>query len=306
MHSKKMMSRSCDVRFGVVQGRLLPPVGDQIQAFPDRWREELIIAPRVGCRHIEWIVTESCVEQYDASSFARLTRQDVEYIRGSGVDIESVCFDGLMAHDMLLESALLDVYVSKLACHCVELGMKRIVMPFLGQASIQLPTARQHAVRLLNTVIDRVKRATGVDIVFSLETDLDPVQLREFMLFLRFGNVKVTFDTGNLLRLGHDLDTHVTMCGEFIDNVHVKDMTGLLGTTAPLNSGLLLTCGSVLGRLHELGIQTFTLQTARDTDCSELQTFKRNVEIVSTLIDDYYESMRMSIMTPFEHRSSLR
>ena len=41
---------------GIMQGRLLPPVGEHIQAFPAKsWREEFAIARECGLGMIEWI-----------------------------------------------------------------------------------------------------------------------------------------------------------------------------------------------------------------------------------------------------------
>ena len=43
-------------RVGIMQGRLVPPIGDQIQAFPaERWREEFPAAHAAGLDSIEWI-----------------------------------------------------------------------------------------------------------------------------------------------------------------------------------------------------------------------------------------------------------
>ena len=41
---------------GIMQGRLVPPEGDRLQAFPrERWRDEFALAAASGLQCIEWI-----------------------------------------------------------------------------------------------------------------------------------------------------------------------------------------------------------------------------------------------------------
>jgi hypothetical protein len=45
-----------NISFGIMQGRLLPPVGNKIQAFPgEKWEDEFSAAKDCGLDIIEWI-----------------------------------------------------------------------------------------------------------------------------------------------------------------------------------------------------------------------------------------------------------
>ena len=44
-------------KIGIMQGRLLPMVGDRIQAFPgELWRNEFQLGATIGIATIEWIL----------------------------------------------------------------------------------------------------------------------------------------------------------------------------------------------------------------------------------------------------------
>lgn len=279
------------VSYGVVQGRLLPPVDDHhIQAFPtDRWREEFMIASHVGCEHIEWIVTESTDEEFTLNPITHLEPADLDYIRSLNVTIDTLCFDGLMAHDMLTigcethEFRKLTESIITLVRNCSLLGVEKIVLPFLGKASIAFPTARNNACNILETVamrfVEKPLHPLGCNVFFSIETDM---RHDDVFSFAEDHECGVTFDTGNLLRLGYNLREHFDAYGSLIDNVHVKDMTCEFGHTTRLGTGLLAKHCKVLVDLRDMMLKSdhpcrFTFQTARDRMITECELFRRNI-----------------------------
>ena len=58
-------------RLGIIQGRLLPPVDNQIQEFPkDDWKKEFEHINKLKINFIEWIVTK---KSYDSLFDLNLT-----------------------------------------------------------------------------------------------------------------------------------------------------------------------------------------------------------------------------------------
>lgn len=263
------------LRYGIVQGRLSPQVGDFIQNFPTDWRDEFRIAERVGATHIEWIDGAP----NDVIGNSKLIDLDVESLE---VPISAICLDWMVTtrhtsqHDRFVDGLTL----AMMAEQSMDLNINRLVLPLLESASLR--DARE--LGILPEIGDQLDELCDLFplVQFSVETDLDVVGMQE--LAERLGerrNFSVTFDTGNLTRLGYDLNAHIDTYGKIIDNVHIKDcMVG--GTTVPLGTGD--TDLAVVRRLVDLpGVDYITFQTARGPG-DEIETFKRNVEIIERIL----------------------
>lgn len=258
------------MKYGIVQGRLVPQCGKFIQNFPDKdWLNEFQIASRVGCSHIEWIVTR--YRGINDNPLMDLLPDDMAYLKERfNVEISAVCYDAILDRERCRLSNH-EFELATLATRCAQLGIKTIVLPLLEVASIRLPSMRMDA---LNTL----KKYSQLPVNFSLETDLAADELAESLAMLdTWGDlgIGVTLDTGNLTRLGYDIDEHLAAYGGRIDNVHVKD-TLWGGRSVPLGSGNLDL--GVLGRIVKAtGVERVTFQTARLSGNTDIKTFQWNV-----------------------------
>src|SRR5689334_5717466 len=80
---------------GIMQGRLSSPVGDRIQAFPQRtWQNEFVIARQIGITAIEWIAESPLLSNPIWSP------EGIDEIRrcrtASGVQVHFICADYFM------------------------------------------------------------------------------------------------------------------------------------------------------------------------------------------------------------------
>lgn len=268
-------------KYGIVQGRLLPQRGNHIQCFPRDWKKEFEIAASLGVSHIEWIDGAPDEISMDVTSVLNVIPDRCE---GLPVPISALCLDWLMSMDHLAHHA--DIVSGLCMISVVEeailrLGIKRVVLPLLETASLNV--ARELDDQLYDGVIQSIKwfASEYPSMSFSLETDLDSGPMVELLDRIGHDNVSVTFDTGNLTRLGFDLDRHIDAYGDRIDNIHVKDCV-VGGSTVQLGTGQ--TDLRVIKRLVSLPrVEHLTLQTARSPG-SEIDTFKHNVRTIEEIL----------------------
>ena len=64
------------MKFGIIQGRLLPPIENKIQEFPlNDWEKEFLIVKDLNLNHIEFIITKKSFEYFlniDLSKYSKL------------------------------------------------------------------------------------------------------------------------------------------------------------------------------------------------------------------------------------------
>ena len=234
--------------YGVVQGRLLPQTTDFIQDFPtNNWVDEFVIASKIGCDHIEWIVTGDKISYRKNPLMSNLIRDDITYINDDmGVHISGICLDSLITVGICGDA--FDI-IDHCSYRAASLGIGRVILPLLETASVRLPSLRNEFLDGLNRfneersdekcfLFTRGKSHNNIEL--SLETDLpadDVVSLLDEIHSILDVKVSVTLDIGNLLMRGFDVKRHVDTYGDKITNLHVKDATLGIGTSSKYLSG---------------------------------------------------------------------
>lgn len=256
-------------KYGVVQGRLAPRVGDFIQSFPENWLSEFEILKHVGGTHIEWI--------YGAPGYPfnddPLLNLDVN------LAVNAVCADVIL--DPTRSLVGFATLVHDVIALIKRTHVKMLVLPLLERQSlVSVWTGRKRG-----EIIDTIKSfaISNPDISFSIESDLDADDVLSLLDDINQHNVNVTFDTGNLTKLGYDLHKHIDLYGAYIDNVHVKDcLVG--GSTVQLGTGN--TDLSVFKRVKMLSsVKYLTFQTARSPGPTEIETFRHNVMTMDRVME---------------------
>ena len=267
---------------GFMQGRLSPPVGGKIQAFPsDCWREEFPEAGRLGFSLMEWTLDHSGLAENPL-----MTPQGREEIRAlaarHGVAIPSLTGDCFMQAPFW-KAATPDARRALLAelddvlCACGALGIGLVVVPLVDDG--RLENAAQKLV-LREELVARapVLERTGLRIVF--ETDLPPQAAADWIADYPQEFFGINYDTGNSASLGYDPAEEWRLYGSRVLNVHLKDrLRG--GTTVPLGTGA-CDFGECFRAMRAVGYGgNFVLQTARAADGDHAGALARYREFVT-------------------------
>ena len=264
---------------GIMQGRLLPPPGGGIQAFPgSRWREEFPLASQAGLDCIEWIHDVDENDQEAANPLASDEGID-EILRLSerwGVAVLSICADYFMTKRLIEADGSADLEsierLKWLLARSAKLGVRYIILPFVDSSSLQSADECQTLARLLSELTPAIERS-GVEL--HLETDLPPEQLVSLLSRLSHPLVRANYDIGNSASLGCDPTVELGLISRWLGSVHVKDRLGGGGTVA-LGTGDadFPLCFRLIRETAFRG--PFILQTARDDSISEVELAVRN------------------------------
>lgn len=268
------------IPIGVMQGRLSPPVGGRLQAFPvDAWREEFPRAREAGLSCIEWIYeaeTDGLNPLRSDAGIGEIRRLADQ----SGVRVWSICADYFLVERLVLPGgAVGDAAVQQLRWligRAAALGMRYIVLPFLDSSSLQSPQEIAAMRELLRVASSAAAQAR---IELHLETDLPALEVAAVLHDLSHPWVRANFDTGNSAALGHDPAQELTVLGPWIGSVHIKDRLRD-GPSVPLGTGA-ADFAACFRFLRAAGFRgSFILQTARDGGLNEIELAIRNRQFV--------------------------
>lgn len=264
-----------------MQGRLVPPEPDRLQAFPrTRWKEEFLLAAKVPLDYIEWIIDEYGADVnpfLTDSGVADLQRQSAS----SSVKIRSVCADYFMDHPFvrcsLDECRQREAVLRQVIRRAGASGVQRIVLPFVDASSMKTQEDRERVIEVLSNVVD-FARENGLEL--HLETDFGPSVFAAFLEKVPFDNVGVNYDSGNSASLGYRVQDEFQAYGRRIGSVHVKDRVRG-GGTVPLGSGN-ADFPALFSEMRNIDYRgDITLQVARSTAGDEVNWAATNRAFVA-------------------------
>jgi len=222
---------------GIMQGRLLPPVDGEIQAFPgERWRDEFLIAKELNLDLIEMIfdVDDPQINPLFTSDGIHTIQ---EIIQATGIGVKSVCADYFMKYKLINNSEDETVKnlntLVELINRLDEIELRTIVLPFVDNSEIKDSNELMQLRKLLESVFDKTGNSS---ICLSLESSLPAKMLREFLEDINHPRLKINYDTGNSTSLGYNLYEEICTLGPWILDVHIKDRL-IHGPTVPLGEG---------------------------------------------------------------------
>jgi L-ribulose-5-phosphate 3-epimerase len=267
-------------KFGIMEGRLVPPEGGRFQCFPRRqWEYEFAHAAQVPFDYIEWVYDLYGHDANPLGSAAGIERMK-KLAESTGVSIRSVCADYFMDKPLVrcsqqeLDERLREL--QRLLHNARSAGVNRVVIPFVDASairSLQDFVAVQDALRAAMPFA----KETGVEI--HLETSLGPAEFARFLDGLPHPMLKANYDSGNSASLGYAVADEFAAYGERIGSVHIKDRL-LKGGTVPLGTGN-ADFAALFSGLEKLGYRgDFTLQVARGTSGDEVVWAKQNLAFV--------------------------
>lgn len=263
-----------------MQGRLLPPLGDRIQAFPaGDWPREFGLGRTAGIQGIEWIyeVSGSRDNPLGTDSGAATMKK---LARDYGVAVESLCADWFIERPLLADRADGLEKLRWVVSRASAAGIRRTVVPFVDASAVHEDDIAELAA-LLTEVIPHLQRAA---VELHLETPLAPDAFAGLLGSLDERFVKANYDSGNSASLGYDPRDEFRAYGSRIGSVHIKDRV-LGGATVPLGQGD-ADLELVLSLLRSGGWERpLVLQVARGADGVEAEKIKSDSQFVRGLWD---------------------
>ena len=263
-----------------MQGRLLPPVNNLIQAFPSEgWQKEFPLARTLGLDCIEFI--------FDGDDYASNPlrtneglREIQKLVREHDVRVLSVCADFFIPYPLhrgFAKEKLARVKILQdLIRNCAMLDVGNIVIPCVDNSHLLNEAEMGELKRRLGECLP-VAEECGINL--ALETDLRPDTFAGLVQDISHEYLKINYDTGNRASLGYNPTIDFESYGSWITDIHIKDRV-YGGTTVPLGKGDVdfPLVFSLLHRMNYNGI--YILQTARKQPGREQETIKGYLDFI--------------------------
>jgi len=267
-------------KFGIMEGRLVPPEDGRFQCFPrNQWESEFAHAAKVPFDYIEWVYDLYGHDVNPLGNPAGIEHQK-RLIESTGVCIRSVCADYFMDKPLLrcgeqeLDERLQEL--ARILRNGSAIGVNRVVIPFVDASAIR---STEDVVAVQDALKAAMQFADETRVEIHLETSLGPAEFAKLLDCIPHPRLRVNYDSGNSASLGYSPGNEFAAYGDRIGSVHIKDRA-LNGGTVPLGAGnadfpALFSC---LEKIEYRG--DFTLQVARGTPGDEVALAKQNLAFV--------------------------
>jgi len=216
-----------------MQGRLSPKINNKIQAFPlENWQNEFRLAKEIGFSSIEWIVEKplNLNPLFSSEGLEQIKKQ----IKLYDIKIDYICADIFMQNPILNKEENLKKskhLVRHLITSARKIEAKFIEIPFVDKSSLRFKNY-DFLIQFFNSL---EKDLTNNDMIINLETDLIPIEFKNFLYGLN-NRIGANYDIGNSASLGYNFIDELNYYGSRIYNVHIKDRI-LNGATIDFGEG---------------------------------------------------------------------
>lgn len=253
-------------KIGFMQGRLSPVIDNKIQAFPwQNWENEFLSAYMIGLNMMEWTLDyENLYQNPIMTSEGKIKIKNL--CKAYNFSIPSLTADCFMqfpfwkTEGRLKEELIADF---KNVCRaCIDNNIKLIVLPLVDNGAIENEKQKNSLINFFNSNYNFFE---DNNLIITFESDFDPARLYEFLSEFNSDNFGINYDIGNSASLGYDPQFEISIYGNKIYNVHVKDRV-LNGATVPLGEGN-ADFDKIFILLNENNYSgNYILQTARSND----------------------------------------
>jgi L-ribulose-5-phosphate 3-epimerase len=265
---------------GIMQGRLVPPVGGRFQSFPrGLWEREFDLAVAAKLDAIEWIYDEFGTDENPIATDEGIETVEA-HVRRTGIQVRSICADYFMDRPFVRVDEdewrrRVDVLLWLLD-RSRRIGASRVVLPFVDASRIQDHSDRERVIATLKAALPSAERLSQE---LHLETDLAPEGFAQLLAELNHPLVRVNYDSGNSASLGYDVGDEFAAYGARIGSIHIKDRVKG-GGTVPLGTGNADFDGLFRCVAHVRYAGDFVLQVARPTAGGQVSWARANREFV--------------------------
>jgi hexulose-6-phosphate isomerase len=266
----------------MMQGRLSPLIENRIQTFPAGvWEEEIKLCRELGIRYIEWTIDTLTLSQNPIIQIGGTERIN-SILAKHKTRIPSVTCDYYMENPHW-ESKENDISetLRKLIESMSKIGARVLVLPLVDSASISKnPNMDLSFFHSMESLLLRNR------VIVAFETDLDPIESREFIDNFNPHVFGINYDIGNSASLGFSPNDEFLNYGNRILNVHVKDRI-FGGHTVPLGEGN-ADFQSVVKQLKKFNYSgNYILQTARSTSGNHTEELIKNIHFFERALIEY-------------------
>ena len=272
-------------RIGIMQGRLSKPLNGRIQSFPiNTWEKEFYLAKEIGFELIEWVLDENIKDNpiLNKSIFKKISQIRKE----TQIEINSICCDFFMSNSLSKNSTSfkeknLEIFNYLIEESCPSNNIKIIDLPLMGNESLK---EKRISDDYKNLLLKLEKKIMNNNLVVSLETDLSPFELKDFLKDFNKKAISVNYDTGNSAYWEFNVKQEFLSYGNLISNVHIKDCTPK-DYTVELGSGN-VDFNEVFTLLSKNNYKAdFILQAARGND--EIQIAKKQLRFTKNYVSNF-------------------
>jgi len=268
------------MKFGIMQGRLLPRPYPKLKAFPyTMWREEFTLTKNLGVFNIEWVFE---ADRYRENPiWTSEGREEICYlVKETGVSVPSLCADFFLKHPLHRDNDGKSLEVFKdLIQKVSEVGISLILLPVLEEAELKNDTERE---QLICAVNDCVELLNEHRVRIGIETVLPAAEYLSLIREFKNDVVGAYYDTGNSACSGYDMKKDLEILYPVLFGIHIKDR--------PLN-GPSVYIGSGDANFKEgipfLKSQSFQGQIVFETfyEKDPVGTMHRNLEVIKGFIN---------------------
>lgn len=257
------MDEPINSRIGFMQGRLSPIIDGRIQSFPwNYWEDEFLLAEKIGVHLMEWTIDSKEIERNPI--FLNDGRERIaELSKSRNVSIPSVTSDYFMENPPWVSNSVEVTQIHRNTLAGMKImDSKVLVIPLVDNSSILNDEIELRFFEFITNIESALREN---DIKIAIESDFQPTNLANFISKLDPELVGINYDIGNSASLGFSSFEELSLYGDRIINVHVKDRI-IDGTTVPLGTGNADLPGTVQ-LLEQIGYKgNYILQTARAED----------------------------------------
>lgn len=202
----------------------MPKYQGRYQAFPiGMWKDEFLVAQRLGLDLIEFILDFNDAEQNPLLRSGG-ANEISSVAESSGVSVNTICADYFMeaplhSSDVSVAQESLKV-LQRLLETASKLEITDIVIPCVDQSSLNTSELINRFIRQVSMIIPEIEER---NVNLSLETDLPPRNFAELLESLNSENITVNYDIGNSAALGFDPEEELEFYGDRITDIHIKD-----------------------------------------------------------------------------------
>ena len=258
------------MKLGIIQGRLLEPVGGNIQEFSfDRWEDEFELINKLNLNHIEWIITDNSFNNNVLS--INISKYHTK--------VSSICCDQLI-HSTITNIEFLKKQILPVCEWAINNQIKIINIPLL-EAS-ELNENNKHILISNFQIISDL--FPDLEFHFEIESSIDLC----LELVSTRNNFFLIYDTGNITSKLLDHVEWIIKGHKYIKNVHLKDRTiSPIKTVEPFTGDT--DFKTIFETLRSINYNNFfTIQTCRGETGREIDTIKNHIKKFVNLYNEKF------------------